>query len=743
MNVVVNENDGAAKRWSDKRVLNETMLAPVTAELSGQGQMFKTEDGLKTVTVIDEAKRWAVSTVKLKFSDADWSAYNRLSVWVYPEAVGFQNFYFHCTIYNQDDKPQTHAPALIPNQWNHIIWEIDDIARGKVKTFSIGPVFFGVPPEACPEVKFYYKNFAVQKVNPDYTEGWDLDKRIAYSHSGYITESKKIALTQTAKNNRFEIISADNKRTSYPVKKVTTELGSYIVLDFSELTEPGRYRLALDNRITPEFIISAFPFRPALIKSVAFLKTLRCGDDVMGVHSPCHLNCHTFHPDGRMVPNHGGWHDAGDVSQFEICTAEIAYALLKNGEINMDKALAAEIRNEGRWGSNWLLRTHFGDGYRALAVHYSMWQKNILKNTAAISPRDIAENGPFENFCAAAALAAAASAYKNRDKIFADWCRRTAEADFWFAVDGLKKGLFTKRWGPLAAAQVDGHGAIAAAELYTLTGDKRYLRQGAVYAETVCACQEDKLPAWQRPLRGFFYKNPDHKEILNYEHRGHEQSPVCGLVRMYEVAADYPDAPKWLASIKLYREYILNTIKLTSPFNLLPAYIYDVTKINLNDHIYSKTVWTEEKAREELIKQAQAGIKLDADIYIRKFPIALGRRGFHATLLSKTKAVSAIARLLRDNGLIQIALDQLEWILGKNPFAASTMYGEGYNYHPLYVAFSGQMVGALPVGIQTKGKNDRPYWPTGCQSVYKEIWGHTAGKFIEVLTDIIAFYQKQ
>ena len=31
------------------------------------------------------------------------------------------------------------------------------------------------------------------------------------------------------------------------------------------------------------------------------------------------------------------------------------------------------------------------------------------------------------------------------------------------------------------------------------------------------------------------------------------------------------------------------------------------------------------------------------------------------------------------------------------------MYGEGYDWTPLYSVRSGQMVGALPVGIETKG----------------------------------------
>ena len=96
-----------------------------------------------------------------------------------------------------------------------------------------------------------------------------------------------------------------------------------------------------------------------------------------------------------------------------------------------------------------------------------------------------------------------------------------------------------------------------------------------------------------------------------------------------------------------------------------------------------------------------------------------------------------IANILEDQQLKQIAIDQLEWVMGKNPFASSTMYGCGYNYHPLYVAFSRQMVGALPVGIMTKGDNDMPYWPVRDHAVFKEIWGHTTGKYLWVLADLI------
>ena len=65
------------------------------------------------------------------------------------------------------------------------------------------------------------------------------------------------------------------------------------------------------------------------------------------------------------------------------------------------------------------------------------------------------------------------------------------------------------------------------------------------------------------------------------------------------------------------------------------------------------------------------------------------------------------------------------------------MYGEGYNYHPLYVAYSNQLVGALPVCFKTNGYNDAPYWPTVNNAVFKEIWGHTTGKYLWIFVDIL------
>jgi hypothetical protein len=64
------------------------------------------------------------------------------------------------------------------------------------------------------------------------------------------------------------------------------------------------------------------------------------------------------------------------------------------------------------------------------------------------------------------------------------------------------------------------------------------------------------------------------------------------------------------------------------------------------------------------------------------------------------------------------------------------MYGAGYDFPPLYSPSSGQMVGGLPVGIQTRGVEDVPYWPVQSTWTYKEIWGHPATNWIWLLSVI-------
>jgi hypothetical protein len=85
--------------------------------------------------------------------------------------------------------------------------------------------------------------------------------------------------------------------------------------------------------------------------------------------------------------------------------------------------------------------------------------------------------------------------------------------------------------------------------------------------------------------------------------------------------------------------------------------------------------------------------------------------------------------------LIDIAEQQLFWIVGKNPFGQSLIWGEGHNYMQQYNALPGDQVGQIPLGIQTRFNEDVPYWPQNNTAVYKEVFGVPAGKWFSLVAE--------
>jgi hypothetical protein len=130
------------------------------------------------------------------------------------------------------------------------------------------------------------------------------------------------------------------------------------------------------------------------------------------------------------------------------------------------------------------------------------------------------------------------------------------------------------------------------------------------------------------------------------------------------------------------------------------------------------------------------GIPLGKGHYLRLFPVWMDYRGHFGTILPQAQALAAAGALRNDPASADLAARQLEWIIGRNPFAQSTMYGEGQDFVPLYTPSSGDMVGGLPVGIQTRGIKDEPYWPVQSMWTYKEIWGHPVTNWIWLLSAI-------
>jgi hypothetical protein len=141
--------------------------------------------------------------------------------------------------------------------------------------------------------------------------------------------------------------------------------------------------------------------------------------------------------------------------------------------------------------------------------------------------------------------------------------------------------------------------------------------------------------------------------------------------------------------------------------------------------------------REAYRAQVLAGMPLGGEWYLRAFPVWFARRGNYGVLLSQAKALAAGARLLGDSAALDLAQRQAQWVVGRNPFVQSTLYGEGYDWAQQYSVSSGDFVGSLPVGMQSRGVTDLPYWPSQNMYVYKEVWVHSASRWLWLMADLL------
>jgi len=663
---------------------------------------------------------WGVSGAFFKVDNEDWTDWNRISFWIYPDLPGFKAVSINTIFYNdgEDKVPgikNGHNFQMLKNQeWNKVYWEIEHLGREKVTGFVIQYRLQGNEPGATETVKYYIDNVSLEKVTPDHYEGWNVQPgEISYNHAGYVAGMPKQALIPDASVTTFSLIDVASKAKVFEgsVESQTTSIGTFQVADFTKHNVAGTYILEAGNLRTKPFMIDKFPavFRSSIIKTINHFYTQRCGHLVDGIHDACHLDWLCFHGD-LSVNIHGGWHDAGDVSQGLGNTNEATYAMILLAEklIKSDPSLANRLLEEARWGMDWILKTRFGDGFRTTWSVKDMWTDHIIGNSDDYQSR--ASNSPQSNYMAAATEATAAIAFKARDKFFSDYALQCAIEDFDFAEAGDLSRM---------NAEMAGMALNAALALYEATSDEKYKNSAVKYADYITTCQQQTDLDTNVSLKGFFYRNPNKEEILHYPHRGNEHNVVVGLAKISKL---FPDkAAEWKKSLQLYANYYKEITAYNAPYHMIPAGVYDLTKVRGADEI----------------EQVQKGIKLNDRYFIKRFPVWGEFRGNSGTILTQAKGLADVANYLNDKELLNIVYHQLEWHLGKNPFAQSLMYGEGYRYAGQYSVMSGDLVGGLPVGVQTHFNRDEPYWPAENCHNWKEIWVLPSAVWLSLMCDFI------
>lgn len=748
------QEDAGFTRWEKKEVLKSYEL-PIVEKfnlltLSGSGTIHidreTTISGrgsvrLDTPTSLEEKtptnRAYGTSEVLFPIDREDLREYNRISAWVYVDAPGIYQTFGGFKLHNDGEKVMPtpgrfegeHFETYVSNKWRHVIWEIPDLYRDCVTGVSFSILLVGEPAGAPGHMSFYVDDLKFEKVEAENSRGFDLrEDAIAYSHSGYKLGARKQALVQNVSDISFRLYEQKSGKIAYEGRGERGEDG-FVVLDFSTLNTPGSYYVEVDGRTSKAFMIGDDAYLTTAWRTLNFYYAERCGYDQPGIHQECHLDALCVHPDGRSVSVGGGWHDAADMTQGVGNTAESGIAMLElaNAVKGKNKELYERLLEEARWGLNWTMRTRFGDGYREGGLIMAIWTKNIFGDKDDM--HSTARNSPSDNLIASIYCALAVPHFEEIDPVFARWCRLCAVEDFQFAIDAMTEANRER-------VELSALTTVAAMQLYRLTGEEKYLNEAVDFANTVMACQQlERETDWEIPLRGFFYETVEKERTLAYFHQSKEHLMVQGLAMLLEEAPTHKNSPLWRESCVAYSDYLHDISNVIEPYGILPAAVYEVDNTDYS-RLYHEGEAVGLPTMEEFNAQVRNGIKLSETHYLRRFPVAYQFRGFHAILMGKSKAAFILSRLLKDEELNHIATRQLEYIVGYNPFAMSTIYGDGYDYPLLYGAYAGDVVGAVPVGIQTFENDDEPYFPMQNNCTYKEIWTHTTARVMWLVAEL-------
>lgn len=695
--------------------------------------------------------RSRLSSINLRrpFGGEDWSGYNRLSMWIRPHVRGFPMLPLQIVLHNDgaEKVPDAyyregiHYVTLATDGWQQVVWEIDPLARDRVTMLEIGYWVNKMLAQPGDTVAFDIARLELQRVEPDHHTGWNVAPgRIAFSHSGYLPGYSKTAVATGLDATGFSLLRVDGTALGQvaleaPVRTERSRLGTFSVMDFSAETRPGRYVLRAGSLTTQPFTIGD-AWSESIWKTLNFLYGNRCGFDVPGSHGVDHLDWFAEHEGQRIVMS-GGWHDAGDLSQGLINTGELTYALFalaeRLEEQDADPALVARVLEEAKWGLDWVLRVRFPGGYRMGFASHNLWTNNIVGD-ADDRTRE-AKNNPNVNYIAAAAAAIAARVLAEDDPALAARSLEVAEDDWRHAIAGVESAE-TRHTPAFAATPVElaGIGVTASLELYRATKAQRYADKAVELARVILASQQRERVGSEFPLAGFFWTGPDRDTIFHQFHRGNDQAPVVALADLVEAFPAHAEWMQWYAALVRHAEYQKRIASTTEPYGVLPAYVYRLADtLEVPD-----TLALHGATREAYAAQVRAGMPMGDDWYLRAFPVWFARRGNFGILLAQAKAVAAAARIRSDSSAMDLAQLQAQWIVGRNPFAQSTMYGEGYDWAQQYSVSSGDFVGSLPVGMQSRGTTDLPYWPSQNTYVYKEVWVHSNSRWLWLMADLLA-----
>ncbi len=337
---------------------------------------------------------------------------------------------------------------------------------------------------------------------------------ILINQRAYLFNQSKIALIR-GYVGAFSILSTDLKDTIYKGRtsdSVYWPLSgeSYATADFSDLTVPGNYVIALNNgTYSYEIHISSQEVYDSLaVKSLKTFYLHRTGEPILPEYAGKWAR-EAGHPDTNVIIHHSatnsirntgtvisspkGWYDAGDYNKYIVNSAITVYTLLQaynsypeyfnHLDMNIPESddQLPDIINEVLYNVRWMVTMQDLDGGLFHKLTTENFEGFVMPHDAT-QQRYVTMKTTSASLDFAASMAYCARTFSKFDTLssFADTCLDAAKKAWDWAVEN--PDVFYKQPNDISTGEYNDSSFVdewmwAGTELWLTTGDKSYFKE--------------------------------------------------------------------------------------------------------------------------------------------------------------------------------------------------------------------------------------------------------------------------
>lgn len=532
---------------------------------------------------------------------------------------------------------------------------------------------------------------------------------IFINHLGFLCSSQKRIIVEKCDHDTFEIQNMmipkvesldghENWKTIYVgrLKLSKTEMGEFLVGDFSDLTQAGLYRAVLPNvdGYSFQFFINDGTFSQLPRLFLDFVHNRRSGDFENDLRGPSHLDDAVRSDTREQIDCVGGWYDAGDLRKWMSMTMLPALGFMDIYErLGMswnhyaeEKVSDNDLITETIWGVKFILKMQdpetgmlfeeIGGGGDARRIEgMNWWYENHSGCYADNSQNHFTDNipnsgdervvrveyNPIVQYTNLTILLKASTVIDKVDQELSVKAFNSAQR-IWDFTQSKKLTDKKHDWTSIVSWRLCAGIEMVKAELL---------------AEEEIDEMVEELLSLHSADSGFWFmtkkRDDPYRGIL------HSAQPLIGLVRFMDFFPEHKLVEMVRATVQMCWKKYVKPMVVTSPFGIMPygQFFENAT---------------------ELDKYRSIGDELKFRFFMPDNSAQKINHGLGGHLTSWSHALAYAGEVLKNEEMKSVAWDQLYWLLGNNPKNSSVISGIGYNNPMPHSRFFGTMTGGFCVG---------------------------------------------